>query len=200
MDRRNEVFAIGLRVASALATSGAHGQSWTFDDLPALTTTPFSQPKAGVAATFSVFSGAPTAFDVLPTTFPSTSGNALVSASSGNSPDLRITLSQMLTRVTFVFVLNTIDTGVPLTLQAFLSGANAGTASIFKGRVEYVVGLADFPSGGFDEVVIGSAAPDMAIDDVTATSLVPERAPLGFAAFGIVSLGLLRSRRRRRSQ
>jgi hypothetical protein len=184
-------FALGVNSRPALA------QTWTFDDLAHLTPTPFSQAQGGITASFSTLSG-PQVFGINNpvlglTTF---SGGALGSPTS-TSPDLRIGFSQSVSSISFLFALDTNDPSVALTLSTFL-GVNPVSSTNYFGSLlasGFVEGSASSSGSLFDVVVISSTAPNLAIDNLS-VSTVPEPTTMLLLGAGLAGIAVVRRRQR----
>jgi PEP-CTERM motif len=174
-----------------LGTSNARAGTITFDNLPPLTTDPFTVTEDGIDVAFNGLG----TFFVASSLFDTLSGNVLYSA----LPALLISFSEPIQSISLNFGLNTQATP-PLILVA-LSGATPVGGGTFLGTTPtgffFPEGVASFASPAFfDNVVLLSPA-NFAIDNVEFQAAVPEPATLALLSLGLGAVAA-RCRRRRR--
>ena len=194
-------FAVGISARPALA------QSWTFEDVATPTTSPFSQAKGGITATF--YSSAIAPFGAPSPYFTTLTGNVLV-----GQPIVNITFSQAVTGMHFQWGLMSPSATTPLALLTFLGEVNlsnlvssttySGSAVKPLGQSFINEGSATYSGSAFDAVVIcafdaqfGCAftGTTPVIDNLSVT--VPEPTTVPLLAAGLAGLGLAARRRRR---
>lgn len=177
-----------------LGTSNARAGTITFDNLPPLTTDPFTVTEDGIDVTFNGLG----TFFVAPSFFSTLSGNVLLDADLV-PPVLLISFSEPIQSISLNFALNT-QAGLPLILVA-LSGVTPVGSGAFFGTAPtgffFPEGVASFSSlAFFDNVILVSPAMDFAIDNVEFQA-VPEPATLALLSLGLGAVAA-RCRRRRR--
>lgn len=206
---------LAVAFAASSATVLKADSIFNFEDVPLDTTTTFTETNNGVTATFS--SSVPGAFlvDINPDGIGS--GQRLIQddQTAINNPQLvSLTISfggQLFQSVNFPFaILNTVEAGSQLTLQALLGGSTvgsvtAGTTTNLSNNPPYSGGALNYsPGSTFDTLVLSSNYPGFAIDNLSvstsAVSGVPEPAPIALLMFGTAGiLGFIRHRQQRRA-
>jgi hypothetical protein len=179
--------------------------TFNFDADTTGTATPFSDTNTGITASFSGSTGDPGGFAVTPISgsFSTLTGNALLDpgpAGKQNIP-LNISFSQPITSISFVFAL---DDPTNTTSMSFSN--NAGASGSVTGNIptgfRNPEGSLTFTGPAFTSVTLSSLALFFAVDDIvvtTATSVVALPATLPLFATGLVGLGLLGWRRKKKA-
>ena len=180
-----------------LSCAVAPAATFTFENVPAGTATPFSDADGGIRADFSSLGGAFWVFNgpIFNTLF----GNVLLSDQLP-SQQLDIVFSTTFTQIGFRYAMNTMFDSDTISVAAYsggLAGTPVGSASALGVPPTAFFGL---PEGelwlslpvGFDAVSITSTAPwGFAVDDV---QTVPEPGSVGLVLVGFGVLLAFRGR------
>jgi len=178
-------------LAIALALPAAAAPIFTFDDVAAFTTVPFSSTSEGITATFGELD-AGAAFLVGISFFSTLTGNVLLDADPVPHT-LTVTFSAPFNVISLLFALNGPETNT-FTLTALLGGLGGAivgsataTGAIPPGAAfSFPEGQISFTGALFDAIELTSSAPDFAIDRVALSSPtpVPEPGTLFMVALG----------------
>ncbi|MCU0647255.1 MAG: PEP-CTERM sorting domain-containing protein [Gemmatimonadaceae bacterium] len=197
---RTFVASCGIALAMGALPLSATAQTvafWNFNDLSPGLATPFTQSKSGVLAAFSTVGNPPSAFAVGLSFFQTLSGNVLFSA-DGLSNNLGIGFSSPLDSISVGFALNTQVTSTFFTVNTFLGLAPVSTfqATGVLASSGFVEGTFSARGPTFDRVIIASLAADLAIDNLSVRTVVPEPRAVLLIAAGLGAAGALARRRR----
>jgi hypothetical protein len=193
--------AIALCCAAARADTLA---VFNFDSDTPGTSTTFTDTDNGISATFSS-SADPGGFVVYPSIFETLTGNVLgdPGPAGANGIPLDIDFSQNLSAITLDFATADFSAASPLTITAYentnLVGSNTSVGEFLSGFT-FPEGEIAFDGATFNNVVISSSSPDLAVDniEVATAAASPEPGTLTMIASGLLlaAIGTLRSRAR----
>jgi hypothetical protein len=181
----------------AAVTPSAAAQTFDFETTPNFTTMPFPVTSGGLTATFT----SPVGFMVQPSPFSTLTGRVLMESDPTAGP-LTILFSAPLNGISLRFGLNSPFAPASLTLQALMGVTLVGSVSA-PGAVPtgflFPEGSIAFAGATFNSVVLSSAAPDFAVDDIVArqASVVPEPATVWLFGSGALLVAGVAARRRR---
>lgn len=197
--KRFKVSTAAFLLAAAASTAQA-ATVFTFDNDAVGTNTQFTDTVNGISATFSSPVD-PGGFQIQPTLFQALTGNVLGDPGSSfiNGIPLTITFSSELTAIAAVFATADFGTASPFTLTAFRGNTQVGTVTqtgFFPAGFTFPEGEIAFSGPAFDTVVFSSTAPDFAVDQI-AVAQAPEPALYGLVGLALVTLGVVRPRRKR---
>jgi hypothetical protein len=164
---------------------------FTFDNDSVTTATTFTDTVGNVSATFSSAS-APGAYSVQQSFFDTLTGNVLA---SGVSAPLTISFNSNLSAIDLLFATADFNTPSPFTLTAYEGNTLAGTntsVGMFIGSFLFPEGEIAFDGATFNSVVLSSAAPSFAIDNVAVAPAAATPEPSYGFVFGLALIALSR--------
>lgn len=188
-----------LLAATTFCAAASASAVFNFDSDSLGTSTTFTDTVNGLSATFSS-SADPGGFVVYPSMFETLTGNVLgdPGPAGENNLDLSIAFSQNLSALSLDFATADFSTPLPLVITAYENSSLAGSSSAvgsFPIGFSFPEGQISFSGEIFNQVVISSAAPDFAVDNISATT-VPEPAGYGLFGLGLLALGIPAVRRK----
>jgi hypothetical protein len=178
----------------------ASAEIFTFEDVSAFTTVPFSVTSGTLTADFLSPQG-PVFFVADASAFSSLTGKVLVDSDLAQN-ELRILFSEPLEALGLPFALNSGQASDALFLHAFSRGRQVGS-SFATGRVPgggfaFPEGTIFFGGAVFDEVRLTSSALNFAIDNVNvslADTAVPEPSSIWLGGAALTVLALVQRKR-----
>jgi hypothetical protein len=189
-----------LFLAAAALCAAANATSvFNFDNDGLGTSTGFTDTNNGISATFTSTAD-PGSFVVYASMFDTLTGNVLGDPGPAGQGGLALAVnfSTDLASVSLDFATADFGTPSPLIITGYenstLVGSTSATGSVPAGY-EFPEGAITFSGGPFNNIVISSAAPDFAVDNIDVTA-APEPAVVGLVGLGLLSLAVPVLRRR----
>ncbi len=192
------ILPAAIAVAS-LCTAANAGTIFNFNNDTLGTETTFTNTVNGVAATFSS-SGDPGGFVVYPSIFETLTGNVLGDPGPAGQDNLAldISFSQVLGSLSLDFATADFNSPSAFTLTAYDNTALVGSVSVTGSYLTgsaFPEGILDFSGASFNNVVISSAAPDFAVDNINVTA-APEPSAFLLLGTGFLLMGISSMRRK----
>jgi hypothetical protein len=181
------LLSIGL-AALCLSTLASASSIFNFDSDALGASTTFTDTSNGLSATFSS-PGDPGGFVIYPTIFSTLTGNVLGDPGPAGLDGLAldVAFSQNLSNLSLDFATDDFGSPSTITLYAYngssLVGSASATGTVPNGFT-FPEGTLDFSGSAFNSIVLSSTAPDIAVDNLDATTVAPVPEPSSFALLG----------------
>jgi hypothetical protein len=197
--------AVKLFLPMALLCAAANASTvFNFDSDNLGTYTTFTDTVNGLSATFSS-SGDPGGFVIFPSMFETLTGNVLGDPGGppfANNLALDVAFSQNLSAIALDFATADFSTPSPFTITAYENSALVGSASStgsFLSGFTFPEGEISFAGDAFNQIVLTSTAPDLAVDNLAVSPIAaaPEPGNLSLLGAGLLLASIPFVRRRK---